>query len=515
MYGDNTIFTLMKKYRDELLIAAGGVLLFILTLFLSPIADDWAYMASPRVRDFSLANYRRLCDVLIGMFLQSHPAWFPMLNRVLIVASHTICALLFYKIAANVLKVKAAISLFFSLVFLIGGNTITTVINYDCFNQTGSLMAGAAGIYFFLKAVSKRKKFIVYFVFCVLALCVKESGIVYFAIIPLFGVIKDIVDDRFDTKIAVKMLSAFYIPGFVCALAYYFSPIIQSEKLWVYGNENSNTPLRYLLGICMRLVFSYSQADIVSMLKFRAAISANTFVIVLATVLLSIPIFIVALVVIVNFLKKKDIRFLGFLFLVAESIIVFTPTLLAIPTGSLWSYNCIVFFADLVFCFILNTVKRKTVIVSIVTYALASTITATDIYIQDFQTTIRQDKAIKNLKAALVKEDIKNYVVYNLNTPHDKTGAIYPVTLYNMQQIFDLGGDLMPVFGYGAQCSRINLCNEKFIYKGNSGATPTYFDLSDAALLQYAQEEAQEAVTSGQFDVALVLLPTDEFYLYQ
>jgi hypothetical protein len=515
MYGDNTIFTLMKKYRDELLIAIGGVLLFILTLFLSPIADDWAYMTSPTIRTFSLARYRRLCDVLIGMFLQSHPAWFPMLNRVLIVVSHTICALLFYKIAANVLKVKAAISLFFSLVFLIGGNTITTVINYDCFNQTGSLMAGAAGIYFFLKASGIRKKFIVYFVFCVLALCVKESGIVYFAIIPLFGVIKDIVDDRFDAKTAVKTLSAFYIPGIVCALAYYFSPIIQSEKLWVYGNENSNTPLRYLLGICMRLVFSYSRADQVALFRFRAAASLDTFLIVLTTVVLSMPILIVSLVVIVNFLRKKDIRFLGFLFLVAESIIVFTPTLLSSPTGNLHNYNCNVFFAEFVFCFILNTVNRRTVIASATAFLLASLITTADIYTQDYQTTVRQDKAIRNLKAALVKEEIKTYIVYNLNTLHEKTGTIYPVTLYNMQQIFDLGGDLMPVFGYGAQCSRINLCNEKFIYKGNSGVTPTYLDLSDAALLQYAQEEARNAVNSGLFDVALVLLPTDEFYLYQ
>jgi len=513
MYDDNAIFTLMKKYRDELLIAAGGVLLFILTLFLLPIGDDWGYWTSPRVQNFSLANYRRLCDVLIGMFLQSHPSWFPMLNRVLIVASHTVCALLFYKIALN-LKAKPAIALCFALVFCLAGNSSLTAVNYDCFNQTGTLMFGVAGIYFFLKAGSIHKKFIVYFVFCVLAICVKESGIVYFAILPLFGVIKDIVNGKFDAKNAVKTLSIFYIPGFICALAYYFSPIIQSQKMFTYSGTSPYTPLDYAIGIVMRLAFSYSQTSLVEALKSRDLASMNTLVVTLITFLLSLPLLTTALRTLITFCQKKDCRALTLLLLIAASVIIFAPTLLATPYGTSHTYNGITFFAYLALCAALSAARRKTAVVSMAAFTLAAVITGADIYLQDFQTSARQAAAIRRVREKLVKTDVERFVVYDLNIQRGKQGRCYPVALYTMQQVLDYGDTLVAVFGWNAKGSVVIMSNEA-INVHTLTYKPVYFDLSDAALLQHAQEEARNAVNSDQFDVALVLLPTDEFYLYQ
>jgi len=283
--------TIRKEDKNILLITGGGLVLFLLTMLTVPIADDWAYLTSPRIRSgYHIAYYRRFFDILIGLFNQRYPETFPWLNRILIVFTHTLCAVFLYKIAKEMLNIRDKIALIFALLFLIGGNTIVTVVNYDCFNQTGSLMFGAIGIYLFAKTNSIVKKIIIYFMSCILTLSVKEAGIVYFAIIPLFGFIKSINDGDFDLKTEIKTLAKFYVPGFICALAYYLSPIIQSAQLWIYGMRNA--PITsYIVGIARRLGFSYTQIDQTSIIAIiRNKIVTIEAVFTVICVLLSIPI---------------------------------------------------------------------------------------------------------------------------------------------------------------------------------------------------------------------------------
>ncbi|MDR2491005.1 MAG: hypothetical protein LBD20_06345 [Spirochaetaceae bacterium] len=503
----------VDKYKVEIYLGCGGILLFILSMFIPPIADDWAYLASPRIQEFRLAAFRRICDVLIGMFLQSHPTWFPRLNSVLIIVSHTACAILFYKISVNFLKIKARISLFFAFAFLIGGNTIITVFNYDCFNQTGSLLFGALGIYFFLKSKSIRGKFTAYFVFCILSLCVKESGIVYFAVIPLFGTIKNIEYDNFNIISEVKTLTAFYIPGFICALLYYFSPIIQSEKVFVYGSGYSIG--QYIIGIFSRLVFAYSQVSHNALNRFKGTVSISSLSVTSAGILLSLPILVISAIVIIDYIKNKSIQFLLILLLILNSIIIFTPTLMASYSGSPHNMNCIVFFANFVFCRLMNTIDKKRVLLCVTAFGMAALISSTNTYIQFIHTSIRQRKSIEKISALLSKEKINTYIVYNINRHQTKKGGQFPATLYNMQQIFGHGSQLMPVVGYSAKSTTVQICNEKLETKGIANSGAAYFNLSDEDLLLYVQQEAQNAVKSGSYDLALILLPNDEFYLYQ
>jgi hypothetical protein len=498
-----------------LVIVAGGVVLYLLTLFTIPIADDWNYLTSPRITEFRLAHYRRLFDVLIGMFNQAHPEWFPHLNRILIVMSHTVCAVFLYKISTRILSVRWGISLAFSLLFLIGGNTIVTVLSYDCFNQTGSLMFGAIGIYYFVTAKKNSSKYIAYFVSCALALCVKESSIVYFVMIPLFGTIKNLLENGHDAKTELKQLSRFYIPGFICTLLYYFSPIIQSEALYTYGMRNDSL-MDFAKGIVRRVMFSYTQIDQTSVGAIRTG-SAQSWEIPLTGIvaILSIPILLASLIVIINMIRKSDKRFVVVLLLVLQSLIVFTPTLMATSAGTIWSYNCIVFFANLVFCFLLNVLKKKHVVLCIAAVALSSTLSAANIYYHDIQTGNRQSTAMQTLQEQLdAGKEISGYVVYNLNS-NRFTSGFYPIRLYTMQQMSDLGVDLVSVFGYGAKATAINLTNDVFEYGGNWWSKPEYLDLTDEELFLYAQQEARKSVDRGDYDAALVLLPTDDFYLYQ
>ncbi|GHV41847.1 hypothetical protein AGMMS49546_18690 [Spirochaetia bacterium] len=123
--------------------------------------------------------------------------------------------------------------------------------------------------------------------------------------------------------------------------------------------------------------------------------------------------------------------------------------------------------------------------------------------------------AIEKIQSVLSDKIIQKYIVYNLNTHQGKRVIYYPGGLFTIQQLFDLGGDLVCVFGYGAKCTSINLCNEEFKYKGNKWAQPEYLNLSDSELLIYCQNDAKKMVESGEYDLALVVLPTDEFYLYE
>ena len=504
---------MLKKHdKNELLIWSAGVLLFLLTLFISPIADDWTYIASPALQEFSLAHYRRLADVLIGMFLQTHPNWFPHINRVLIVVSHTVCAIMLYRISKDYIKVRSRISLAFAILFMIGGNTITTVLNYDCFNQTGSLMLGALGIYFFLKAENNAKKYAAYFVFCTLALCVKESAIVFFAIIPLMGIAKNAQTGEIDIKAETISIIRFYIPGLIFAALYYFSPIIQSQELWVYGS--GFTLQDYAVGIVRRIVFSYTQVDQTSIVQlFRGSSFGMESILLLLCTLLSIPIILASLYIIIKRIKTKDTSLLTIVVLVSSSIIVFTPTLMATAFGSTWSQNHIVFFANLTFCYIVNAMDRKHVLATVSCIVLASTMTAASVYYQYYQTGVRQTNAVRTIESQLTSKDVGRYIVYNLNI-HRGPPQSYPARLHSYQQIFDLGGTMRFFLGYDAKCTSISLRNEEFTYAGIA-ADSTKMDMTDEELLSYAQQKAKESIESGEYDLALVFLPTDEFYLYQ
>ncbi|MDR1378291.1 MAG: hypothetical protein LBJ36_04495 [Synergistaceae bacterium] len=502
--------------KNILLIAVGGLALFFLTMLIVPIADDWHYLTSPTIQSgYRIAQYRRFFDILIGLFNQAHPETFPWLNRVLIVFTHTVGAVFLYKIAREILDIRAKIALAFALLFLIGGNTIVTVINYDCFNQTGSLMFGAIGIYLFANAKSIAKKFIVYFVSCTLALCAKEAGIVYFAIIPLFGFIKNLNDGDFNTKSEIKTLAKFYVPGFICALAYYLSPIIQSEQLWIYGMRND--PITsYVIGIARRLGFSYTQIDQTSIITIiRSKILTIEVVFTSACVLLSIPILLLSLSVFVKLVKDKNKSAIVLLLIVLQSIIVFTPTLIALPGGSIWSQNCIVFFANIAFAYLLNKTEGKALRVCVSSFVISSIISGAGSMYQGIQTGVRQKNAIEAIEARYDhSKEVSTYKVFNLNSNRSKVSS-YPFRLRTIQQIFDFGRDMVCIFGYDAKCTRINLTNDEFEYKGNKDTLPSYVEMTDDELLAHAQSEAQNAVDSGDYDLALVVLHTDEFYLYQ
>jgi len=508
-----------KEYdRNILLIAAGGLVLFFLTVLTVPIADDWAYLTSPRIRTgYSLAQFRRLFDILIGLFNQARPETFPWLNRVLIVFTHTVCAVFLYKIAKEVFNINSRITLVFALLFLIGGNTIVTVINYDCFNQTASLMFGVIGIWGFVTAKSTFKKFTAYFLSCLLALCAKEAGIVYFAIIPLFGLIKSINNGDSGVKTEIKTLLKFYIPGFICALVYYLSPVIRSEKLFVYGMGNA--PITgYIVGIVRRLGFSYTQIDQTSIIWLvRNRTLTVEAVLTAACILLSVPVLLLLLSVFIRLVKDKNRNSIAFLLIVLSSVIVFTPTLMATPSGSVWSQNCIVFFANMAIAYLLNKTKGRALYVCVTAFVLSSIISCAWLMYNVIQTGKRQERAIELIKARYDNnKKISAYKVINLNANRgDRKGQAYPVRLYSIQHIFDLGADMVCIFGYDAKSTIVNLTNDKFEFKGNKGALPGYMELTDDELLEYAQKEARDSVMSGGYDLAMVVLHTDDFYIFQ
>jgi len=61
----------------------------------------------------------------------------------------------------------------------------------------------------------------------------------------------------------------------------------------------------------------------------------------------------------------------------------------------------------------------------------------------------------------------------------------------------------------------VNLTNDKFEYVMIIDYLPKYMELTNDELLKYAQSEAQDSVMNGGYDLAMIVLYTDDFYLYQ
>jgi hypothetical protein len=500
---EKTMLELFTKRKSELIILLGGLILMILVIPLGALCDDWAYVTAPHLDfQFSVRSIDRLFDNLYGLLLTQCPALFPWLNHIIIVLIHTICTLLFYKLAQNPFGVSKNYALIFALLFLLGSTSYASVCYTDTFNNALSLVFGLLGILTYHGTASRAKKIGMYLLFCLLSLLSKESGVTFFAVIPLF----DIVDckDKSEIVTFIKNALTAYLFGIVMFAVYYISPVSNIER-GVFSLSHM------LKNLALGSGASYSAIDL------NALLYNKNYIIFGLTALLSLPAIAYLFVSVAISIKRFNPFTAKLLLLILCSILALLP----FTVSHYRSINEIhiyaeVFFALLIYAVVFNSLKntkRKLAVIILTAFILAHSISVVEKYISSFISSKDQYDFINRYAEQMDKSrSAPKIYTFNLNSDGD---ASYSTFSANPQIASTFGYALNSLYNWKADISFFQLYNDTDIKEHLPFESEhEYIDMPDDQFLLYVQERAKVEQSSGECDIAVVLMPTGQFYVY-
>jgi len=469
-----------KKHIHIAWICAIGLVLLVASLFLTPLGDDWGYSTTPQIgREFAMSS--RPFDLLYGMLLGTIPFAFPILNHIIVVVAHCVSCVAFYLIATNVLKVKSTHSFLFSILFAISSTCYATVFSIDSLNQSLSLCFGVVGIYAYMRfsqhAIAKT---ILYLVCSILATFSKESGIVFFFIIPLF----DLYCNGF--KIAWKQTLINYVLG--GAFCLFFVQLVRSSK-----NMGSFSPINIIKNTVVHLGFSALQFDTVSFFGH------GEIVVPIVTAVLSLPLLLLIFKTIIQRLVKKDFRvvFLGFLAVLST----FPQNLLA-GIQEMNSYPT-VFFMTLFFAYLCKDWNKKTLYIALTPYLASALICGGIKYGALYKLSLQSQEVLSNIEAQTSHVSPRKVKVYPINVFNEDS---YGVFVLSPSGTIGYGHGVKSIYGYDVQLE-IECYHNRTDKTVISSTYSTLINVPDEELLSLLQEHAQEEVDNSEFDLCLILHP--------
>ncbi len=341
-----------SKYRCIFYFLSFAIL-FLLTLKISPLADDWYYLTSPNLNPELtqlLPNelFWRPFDALFGFLLGQIPMLFPYLNRAFVITAHILSVYYMEKCLRH-FEIKDWVVNFCVLYAMFSSAIYATIVSPDGLNQAYSLLFGIVGLYQYIKNPHKLS----YVFFCALSTLCKESGIVWICIIPFFNImisLKKIGEIFSDKQKRFETLKAILIAG-IFAIIYF------GLRFTLLGNiALGNNGTRYSLSLFSFAtiknfvnIFANAVTGIDTISLFVSTSSHIPFII---TMFLSIIFLGYMMYLLIKTLLKKENR-IGLFTLIICAVLISLPHILIGSAGEMHTYPTI-FFVCIIYAFLLN-----------------------------------------------------------------------------------------------------------------------------------------------------------------
>ena len=333
---------------------------FVLTTFsIFPLDDDWIYYTSPNTT-FSIddllptESFWRPFDVIFGYLIGKFPYAFPVVNHIAVAFAHVLSAKLIEKITKLMGYSKSA--RIFSVAFFLFSPAIwATLVSPDGLNQAFSLLFGVVSCFCFL---NNRK--VLYIIFVVLAMLWKESGVSFFAVAPLLGVVNNIhCDNTSEIKKAVLFLIKYALLAIFVIMLYFSFRFALAGSIQLGHSDGrysvSILSLNTAKNTVILVLFASTFMDTISV--FLGAITDLPFVI---TFPLNIVfLFMMCIALFRNAGKSVIIKYI--LFLVIMFVLAF-PQAIIVSVGELHAYPVLFGVGLLYGCIYDNICTNKTLV---------------------------------------------------------------------------------------------------------------------------------------------------------
>lgn len=345
----------IPQRRLAFLYLSAFVLLFCVSVSLSPLHDDWVYFTTPIVRFYpsmlkpgsvfwgkfdSMFNaFWRPLDTLFGLLLGFYPSAFPVANQLSVVMGHVLNAYFLEKILQH-LDINKSVRLFGVLFFLYSPASAATVFNTDALNGAYCLLFGEIALYAYLK----RGDYL-YLPFLILSILWKESGISWFFIIPLIALYR---------YARVPSSKQKFVPHCVAcclaAVAYFIMRFSLAGEIALGLEEGrykvSLLSIHTLVNLCLQIGISITSIDSISLF------SSHKIWGILFVTLLSSALFL-SLIFRLTLNMTKSARHTLYL-LLTLIILLAAPQCILEHIGELQGYP-VLFGVTVLFCYILNS----------------------------------------------------------------------------------------------------------------------------------------------------------------
>lgn len=468
-----------KKRSHILLICAVCFVILILSFFLTPIGDDWGYSTVPLInRSFVMSS--RPLDSLFGFLLAEIPFAFPALNHILVVVCHGISAVTLYLIATNILKISDRRSFLFAVTFAVSSTCCATVLSIDSINQSLSLCLGVVGIYGYMRwSGNAIVRAIVYLVFCILATFSKESGIVFFGIIPLFDVYFNGIRSTWKPTLVNYVLGG--------AFCLFFVKLVSSTK-----GVGSLSILNAIKNTVFHMGFSALQLDTVSFFGY------NRLVLPAVTAVLCLPLLILVAKTLVQKLLKKDWLVL---FLIALVVLSTFPQNLLAGAQEMNSYPT-VFFMLLFFAYLSKDWNKKTIYCVMAPYLAAALISGGIKYASMHKLSVQSQEILENIAEQTQQFSPRKTKVFAVNVFSEEAYGVY---VLSPAGTIGYGHGVKDIYGYGTYV-------EVDYYHNRTDRTlidvpSTLIHVADEEFLETLKQLAKDEIENNGFDLCLILKP--------
>lgn len=324
------------------------------TVPLGAFGDDWYYKTTPNVRfEFSQllpdgTAFWRPLDVLFGALLGLCPNLFPLLNHVLVAFGHVLGCVFLYFILKDHFQMKALPIYGALLIFMFGSGNFAAVASVDSLNQVWSSTFGIAAFLFYIKRYNGGSflNLIMYYLFCILSLFTKESGIMWGFLIPVLCILPEICSfgDIFGKHKFVRYEIAFAV---ICVL--YFAARIGLSRQGAVADADYSVSLSVagiFRGFAMMIAGSVVSVDTVALF-----VRPQDMALVSLTVILNIPWMITMVSLFIRKLCDKK-KVLSFLILLLCSLAAMLPN--AVTTVGEMHCYVFTFFLSLIVAMMLE-----------------------------------------------------------------------------------------------------------------------------------------------------------------
>ena len=405
-------------------------------LQMTPLGDDWGYVTTPLRMGIDPA---RLFDGLIGVLLRSSPFLFPWFNRVLLVVLHFVNCVMFYKFAVNIFKQNKKYSTVFTILFSISPWIYAAIAQTDGMNNLMAFTPGIIGTYLYFKTENETRANIYYIVSTALALCGKESGAAFLAVIPAIILVK-VIHGELDLKVAVKRIFRSYVFGIILFLIYFKLTFSYS------GSKLASQSLRLLIS---RITFPLVAFTGVNTFDVYNGLWLNA----ILGFVLSAPLIVYSFANFCKIAKNKDRLALIAIMLFVFGELFLLPIQLLSNVTDMHLY-LFAFFALLLILYFLPKDRKRLTAILIALYFISFAISnCTKIYWQNVASGHVREFQMK--AAALIGEKPNKLCVVSPKSYVDRTTYHYPAVADNWFSANSNGRALYPLYGYDTPISLV------------------------------------------------------------
>lgn len=307
----------MNNYKttnryEPIILTVLFIIFSLLSAVIMPATDDWKYFTSPNFQPelsqlLPRTGYWRPLDVIYGWFLGLIPQLYPYLNHVLVSFNHVLLIWLLLRIT-ELLSIERKATWVAVIYFAITPAVMATLLSVDSLNQSFSMMWGGFAIYSYLK-YKGNKRMLLYFLFSILSLFSKESGIVWIFIAPFLYVFMHLSDRNKIKTIRFVAIRTVFITLLLAGLYFTLRLIISPEGESLGSNNPED---RYHLSIFsfsfIKNIFLLFGSSLTPLDTISLFLIPRNYILVISTVVLGLPFLIFLLIRLFNKLTDKESR---------------------------------------------------------------------------------------------------------------------------------------------------------------------------------------------------------------